>query len=174
MGVALLQPMPKASTMDVINFNLILGVARLVVMSGLLLMARWGYWEAFGVSVPTIIFEGISAPAVSSTALAGLVLPVVFLGTLFSRRSKAGLRSTDSACGLAPVSQASTCSRPVVKSTLRLCHLPSSSKKGSLTITIESRPYFGSAQSVVLVLGRTEQPHTWSVASRRSTSPECL
>lgn len=45
-GVALLEPMPPASTMNLINsVNLILRVAGLIAISGLLLMTRWEYWE---------------------------------------------------------------------------------------------------------------------------------
>ena len=86
-GVSLLQPMPPASTMNIVNtINLMLGLAGLVVTPGLLLMTRWGYWGTVAVSVLTVAFDGISALAVSLTAFAGLVLPVVFLIVLLPRR----------------------------------------------------------------------------------------
>ena len=87
-GVQLLQPMPPASTMALVNsINLILGLAGLAVISGLLLTTRWGYWGTVAVSLLTIIFDGVSAASVSPTALAGLILPVIFLLVLVPRRS---------------------------------------------------------------------------------------
>jgi hypothetical protein len=88
-GVPLLQPMPPASTMNVVNaINLILGLAGLVVSSGLLLMTRWGYWGMIVVSVLTIVFDGVSAVTVSPTAFAGLILPVVFIVVLIRKRAE--------------------------------------------------------------------------------------
>ena len=88
-GVQLLQPMPSASTMSVVNpINLALGLAGLVVISGLFLTTRWGYRGTMVVSVITIVFDGVSAATVSPTALAGLILPVVFLIVLVPRRAK--------------------------------------------------------------------------------------
>jgi hypothetical protein len=85
--VQLLQPMPPASTMNVINaINLTLGSAGLVVIFGLLLTTRWGYKGTVTVSVLTIVFDGVAAASVSPTALAGLILPVVFLAVLIPRR----------------------------------------------------------------------------------------
>ena len=86
-GVQLLQPMPPPSTMDVVNaINLVLGLAGLVVISGLLLAARWGIWGTVMVSDLTIIFDGVSAASVSLIALAGLILPILFLLVLIPRR----------------------------------------------------------------------------------------
>jgi len=88
-GVPLLQPMPPASTMNLVNsINLVLGLAGLLAISGLLLMTWWGYWGTVAVSVLTVIFDGASAATVSLTALAGLVLPVVFLVVLTPRRAR--------------------------------------------------------------------------------------
>jgi len=86
-NVQLLQPMPPASTMNIVNTtNLILGLAGLVMFSGLLLTSKWGYWGAVVVSVLTIAFDGVSSVAVSFTAFAGLILPVVFLVVLIPKR----------------------------------------------------------------------------------------
>jgi uncharacterized membrane protein YqhA len=86
-GVQLLRPMPPASTMNAVNaINLVLGLAGLVVISGLLLMTSWGYWGTVIVSALTIVFDGVSAVAVSYTAFAGLILPVLFLALLLPRR----------------------------------------------------------------------------------------
>jgi hypothetical protein len=87
-GIPLLQPMPSASTMTVVNgINLALGLAGLVAISGLLLMTRWGYWGTIGVSLVTIAFDGVSGVTVSFTAFAGLILPVIFLVVLLPRRA---------------------------------------------------------------------------------------
>jgi hypothetical protein len=87
-GVQLLKPMPPASTMNVVNdINLILGLAGLAAVSGLLLTTKWGYWGVIAVSALTIAFDGVSAVAVSWTAFAGLVLPVVFLVVLLPKRA---------------------------------------------------------------------------------------
>jgi hypothetical protein len=96
-GVTLLQPMPTASTMAVVNgINLALGLAGLVAISGLLLMTRWGYWGTIGVSLLTVAFDGVSSVMVSFTAFAGLILPVIFLVVLLSRRVRysSGRRTT--------------------------------------------------------------------------------
>jgi len=88
-GVPLLQPMPPAATMDIVNnVNLTLGLAGLAAVSGLLLMTGWGYWGTSAVSILTIAFDGVSAVAVSFTALAGLILPAVFLVILLQRRAR--------------------------------------------------------------------------------------
>jgi hypothetical protein len=87
-GVALLQPMPPASTTNLVNsINVILGLAGLIVSAGFLLMTAWGYWGIVIISAVTIVFDGISAATVSYTAIAGLILPVVFLIVLLPRRA---------------------------------------------------------------------------------------
>ncbi|HUI85723.1 MAG TPA: hypothetical protein VLY21_01040 [Nitrososphaerales archaeon] len=87
-GVQLLQPMPPAATMNVVNsVNLALGLVGLVVVPGLLLMTRWGFWGTVALSVLTIVFDGVSSATVSLTAFAGLILPVVFLALLLPRRA---------------------------------------------------------------------------------------
>ena len=88
-GVALLQPMPPASTMEVVNsVNLILGLAGLVGIAGLLLTSSWGYWGTVGVSAVTILFDAVSSVALSWTAFAGLVLPALFLVVLLPARNR--------------------------------------------------------------------------------------
>ena len=88
-GVPLLSPMPPASTMQAVNsINLILGLAGLLVIAGLMLTKRWGYWGTIAVSVVTIGFDGVSSATVSYTAFAGLVLPVLFLAILLPARSR--------------------------------------------------------------------------------------
>lgn len=88
-GVSLLQPMPPASTMNIVNpIELALGIAGLVAVSGLLLMTGWGYWGTIVVSILTIVFDGVSSVAISYTALAGLVLPIIFLVALLRRRAE--------------------------------------------------------------------------------------
>jgi hypothetical protein len=87
-GVALLQPMPPASTMNLVNsINLALGLAGLFVIAGLLLLTNLGYLGTVMVSVLTVVFDGVSAATVSATAMAGLVLPVVFLLILIPKRA---------------------------------------------------------------------------------------
>jgi hypothetical protein len=87
-GVALLQPTPPASTMNLVNsINLALGLAGLLVIAGLLLLNNWGYWGTIGVSILTIAFDGVSAATVSATAMVGLVLPIIFLIILIPRRA---------------------------------------------------------------------------------------
>ena len=98
-GAQLLQPMPPDSTMNVVNpINLAIGGAGLVAIVGLLLSTGWGYWGMLAVSLVTIAFDGVSFAAVSSTALAGLILPILFLIVLIPGRavyfaSSAGERS---------------------------------------------------------------------------------
>ena len=87
-GVALLQPMPPASTMDMVNsIDLALGLAGIVVIVGLFLSTSWGFWGTVAVSIITVAFDGVSAATVSVTATAGLILPVVFLLVLIPRRA---------------------------------------------------------------------------------------
>jgi len=86
-GVQLLQPMPPAETMSIVSsLNLTLGVAGFVVVPGLFLMTRWGFWGTVVVCILTILFDGVSSVTVSLTAFAGLVLPVLFLMLLLPRR----------------------------------------------------------------------------------------
>jgi hypothetical protein len=86
-GVPLLQPMPSAATMNLINsINLILGLLGLIIVPGLYLMTGWGYWGIIALSAATIIFDGISSATVSFTALAGLILPILFLILLLPAR----------------------------------------------------------------------------------------
>lgn len=87
-GVQLLQPMPPAAAMAVVNsVNLSLGLAGLVVVPGLLLTTRWGFWGTIALSALTIFFDGTSSVTVSVAAFAGLILPVVFLALLLPKRS---------------------------------------------------------------------------------------
>jgi hypothetical protein len=73
--------------MNVVNsVNLSLGLSGLAVSSGLLLMTRWGFWGTVVISALTIVFDGTSAFAVSVTAVAGLILPVIFLVVLVPKR----------------------------------------------------------------------------------------
>lgn len=84
--VPLLQSWVQAQTLDFINFMFLsLGIAGLVVFPGFLLRTKWGYVGVVGVCAVTIIFDGISAVAVAYTAVAGLILPALFLVYLFSR-----------------------------------------------------------------------------------------
>jgi len=87
-GVQLLQPMPPAATMNLVNsVNLALGLVGLALVPGLLLMTRWGFWGTVALSVLTIVFDGVSSATVSFTAFAGLILPVIFLALLLPRRA---------------------------------------------------------------------------------------
>ena len=87
-GVQLLQLMPPPSTMNTVDsINLLLGLAGMVFVAGLLLSTGWGFWGMIGVSVATIVFDGASSAAVSFTAFAGLVLPVLFLIALVPWRT---------------------------------------------------------------------------------------
>jgi hypothetical protein len=80
--------MPPAATMNLVNsINVILGLAGLTVSAGFLLMIAWGYWGIVIVSGVTVVFDGVSAATVSYTALAGLILPVLFLILLLPRRT---------------------------------------------------------------------------------------
>ena len=88
-GVPLLQPMPPASTMNIVNpINLVLGIAGLLVIFGLLMMTRWGFWGTITVSLVTVVFDGASAALVSPTAFAGLILPLSFLVVLVPKRTQ--------------------------------------------------------------------------------------
>jgi hypothetical protein len=79
--------MPPAATMSIVNsVNLALGLAGLAAAPGLLRMARWGFWGTVVLSLLTILFDGVSSVVVSSTALGGLVLPLLFLALLLTRR----------------------------------------------------------------------------------------
>lgn len=87
-GVQLLQPMPPASIMNTVNsVNLLLGLAGLVFVAGLLLSTSWGFWGTVAVSAATIAFDAVSSAALSFTAFAGLVLPILFLVVLIPGRT---------------------------------------------------------------------------------------
>jgi hypothetical protein len=65
----------------------LIGVAGIITTYGLLTGARWGYTGTIALSMVTIMFDAWAMAAVQTTALLGLILPVVFIAYLIANRT---------------------------------------------------------------------------------------
>ena len=87
-GAELLEVEIASSAQQMINIMfLFIGVVGLITSFGLYRMRSWGYWGTILLSVLTIAFD-IWGLTIQSTAAMGLILPVIFIIYLLSRRSR--------------------------------------------------------------------------------------
>lgn len=87
-GAELLEVEIASSAQQMINIMfLFIGVVGLITAFGLYRMRSWGYWGTILLSVLTIAFD-IWGLTIQSTAAMGLILPVIFIIYLLSRRSR--------------------------------------------------------------------------------------
>ena len=79
----------SSGTMDlVLIMFLVIGVLGIITSMGIWMMRAWGFWGTMLLSAGTIAFDIWAAVTVQSTAILGLVLPVLFISYLFARREK--------------------------------------------------------------------------------------
>jgi uncharacterized membrane protein (DUF2068 family) len=67
---------------------LVIGVLGIITSMGIWMMRVWGFWGTMLLSAGTIAFDIWAAVAVQSSAVLGLVLPVLFISYLYARREK--------------------------------------------------------------------------------------